>query len=215
MRHNPRHSKEGKELIEKFDAELCLRPALADLAGIEGKQQEEAAVRMQAAARGHTARLLAGEQKAATRVQAAVRGRAARRDMEAMDAAAEKVQANIRGRNVRLQQQSEREQMARAQAAAATALQSAMRGRMVRGVGGGDGDGRVAEKDMAAAEEVAPAMEAPTGTVTTSGEEALAATRVQAAARGHSARARVQVEGEAATKVQAIARGHSARRARD
>jgi hypothetical protein len=61
-----------------------------------------AAIRMQAAARGHGARVAQGEQvAAATKVQATSRGRSARREVEASHEAATKVQAIQRGRTSR------------------------------------------------------------------------------------------------------------------
>ena len=82
MRHNPKHSEKGRRLIEQFAKEIGARPPLRDdvAQGIEDRQQMEAAIRLQAASRGHTARLMAGEQKqAARKVQAMARGRSARR----------------------------------------------------------------------------------------------------------------------------------------
>ena len=136
LRNNPKHSAQGRVKLEKFAAELESRAPLTDVAALEEQQQLDAAVKMQAAARGHTSRLMAGELKrgkAAEKVQAMARGRAARKDMQEIDAAAVQVQSAIRGRNERLKFQQEREAEAKAQQAAATAVQSVMRGRLTRG----------------------------------------------------------------------------------
>lgn len=141
MRHNPKHSKEGQLLLEKFANELGARAPLADVGELEERQEMDAAVKLQAAARGHTARLVAGEQKtkkygaAAATVQARVRGRAARKEVEVMheqDAAATQLQAHLRGQAERKALEKRRVQEHAAQNAAATAVQAAIRGRRVR-----------------------------------------------------------------------------------
>ena len=106
MRNNPRHSKEGADLLERFAETIGVRAPLTDLADLEERQQEEAALKLQAASRGHAARLMAGEikqGKAAVAVQSAARGRAVRRarELEQQEAAATKMQAAQRGRQVR------------------------------------------------------------------------------------------------------------------
>jgi len=112
MRHNPKYSKEGQEMLDIFAAQMRDRAPLDDLGALEAKQQVEAATRLQAASRGHTARMMAGEHKrarSATAVQAAARGRAARkvaaenaeRIQREQDLAAAKLQAVHRGRQVR------------------------------------------------------------------------------------------------------------------
>ena len=142
MRHNPKHSAEGKALLDQFAHDLGERKPLADTGDLEQRQEMEAAMRVQAAARGHSARLLAGEQKkdkkemaAATRMQAASRGKVARQERAEQNVAAEKLQAQYRGHVDREMVNKQRQQEAMVQQAAATAMQSAMRGRMIRSAG--------------------------------------------------------------------------------
>ena len=124
MRNNPKHSEQGRELLEKFQEALLTRQELADMSAIEGKLADEAAMKLQAAHRGHTARLMAGEQKKAARVvQSGMRGRKARKEREAMNAAATNVAAHVKGHQARREIQEMRDAELAAQQAAATAVQ--------------------------------------------------------------------------------------------
>lgn len=106
MRNNPKHSAQGQDLLDRFAETIGARAPLPDLAGLDERQQQQAALKLQSASRGHAARLMAGEikqGKAATAVQSAARGRAVRRGLEAeqQELAATKMQAIHRGRQVR------------------------------------------------------------------------------------------------------------------
>ena len=106
MRNNPRHSAQGKDLLDRFAETIGARAPLPDLADLEDRQQQQAALKLQSASRGHAARLMAGEikqGKAAVAVQSAARGRAVRRarEIEQQEVAATKMQAIHRGRQVR------------------------------------------------------------------------------------------------------------------
>jgi len=201
----------------------------------EDMTEDQAAVKLQAAARGHAVRREAKQQKvhadedaAATKVQAAARGRAVRRQREKEEKAATKLQALHRGHMVR---KSSLASMARQtpmvshdepaadspyttsmdESRAATKIQAVHRGRAVRK----DIEKRKHEDE--AAMKVRLEKEA----------EERAAVKMQAAARGHlvrkqrhrhssqtssvSHRAPTQEEEIAATKLQAAARGYNAR----
>ena len=166
MRHNPRHSKEGQEMLDIFAAQMGAREPLDDLSALEETQQIEAAVKLQAASRGHSARMMAGEQKrsrAATAVQSAARGRATR-----------KVQAEVQA-----------EKQKREQDQAATTVQARIRGRHVRSAPGGSATGGMESEPPSAAE----AQEEEAAAAALDGEEEhAAATRVQAMHRGRAAR---------------------------
>ena len=191
MRHNPRHSNEGKALIERFATELGVREPLADVADLEERQQIEAAVKLQAAARGHTARMMTGEQKrsakAATAMQAAERRRAARRELnelKAAEAAAAVVEAK-----------------AKAAEAAEAAAAAAEAERQVRSAPAGLTGG---EEEFGGEDRAAAALQAGVrgrAVRKEREEQKMAATKVQAIHRGRADRSKLKEgegEGEAA-----------------
>ena len=201
MRNNPKHSEQGKALIEVWQAELGTRQPLSDLTGLEEKQQQEAAIKMQAAKRGHSARMLAGQQKkeskSATKMAAAARGRVARKERQQMEASATKVQASIRGRNDRIRIEAERKAEQEAQYAAATRLQTRVRGRNVRSAPpltsprepfAGEDHLAALEADAATAEEPAAEEPEPEADPDDALAQAAAATKMQAIQRGKNAR---------------------------
>jgi len=175
MRNNPKHSKEGAEMVECFLASSAERDALADVSQIESNledaedaEREAAAVRMQASARRHAAKVARGEQaKAATSLQAAQRGRLSRRHQAEEAAAATKVQATIRGKAVR----------AARGAPAATAAAEV-------------DEPAAADMDETKAATSLQAMHRGRAARQQQAEEAAAATKVQSVYRGHGSRAR-------------------------
>ena len=182
MRNNPKHSEEGRVLLEQFQEMLVGREALADVSAIEGKQAEQAALVLQAAHRGHTARLMAGEQKKAARVvQSGMRGRQARKEKEAMHQAATNVAAHVKGHQARQELQAMREAELEAQKAAATAVQRVVRGHSTRAM---SAPARRTGVDEAAAAQV----EADELAAEEEAERAAAATKVQSSIRGRQSR---------------------------
>ena len=194
MRNNPKHSEQGRELLEKFQEALLTRQELADMSAMEGKLADEAAMKLQAAHRGHTARLMAGEQKKAARVvQSGMRGRKARKEREAMNAAATNVAAHVKGHQARREIQEMRDAELAAQQAAATAVQKVIRGHTTRAMSAPArraGPDEAAERAAAAAaDESATAEAAQGGAPDEAEQQQAAATRVQASVRGHQSRA--------------------------
>lgn len=193
MRNNPKHSKEGKAKLEAFTAECLNRAELEDLADLEGRRAEDAALVLQAAHRGHAARLMAGEQKQAAKVvQAGMRGRAARREREAEHVAARNVQSHVRGHQARVEVQAHREAEAAAQQAAATAVQSVIRGHQQRAVRSAPARRTSHEPPPEpTAEELEAAQEASmtAAQLEEDARQAMAATKVQSMTRGRQARA--------------------------
>ena len=188
MRNNPKHSKEGKALLEKFAAALADRKELEDLSELEGRRAEDAALVLQAAHRGHTARLMAGEQKKAARVvQAGMRGRAARREREAEHAAAANVQSHVRGHFDRRKVEDHRRQEEAAQQAAATAVQSVVRGHQHRRAESAP-PRRTSHEPSAADMEAAQEAAATAAQLDEDARQNAAATKVQAGVRGRQVR---------------------------
>ena len=188
MRNNPKHSEQGREKLERFQQALLTREELADVAELEGRRAEDAARVVQAAHRGHTARLMAGEQKKAARaVQSAARGRAARREREAEHVAAAAVQSHYRGHVARVEVHAQLEQEQQAQQAAATAVQAVVRGHQRR-VTHSAPPGRSVGGEATAAEDEADAL-ALAAEEADAEARAAAATKVQAGVRGRQARA--------------------------
>ena len=197
MRHNPRHSKEGAAMLEAFMA--IEREPLDDIGALEDRQREKSALQMQAAARGHAARVRRGEQIRATEtIQACTRGRTVRREQKEQAKAAETMQAATRGRAVRKEQAE--------QAKAAEVMQAATRGRAAR-------------KEQAEQQEAATRVQA-----SYRGKMARAEAGTPAAFEaGHEGEASADVadadvdedaeQHEAATRVQSVYRGKSARAA--
>jgi len=190
MRHNPRHSASGAELVERFMQATQEREALGDVTNLEESHQREvAALHMQSAMRGHSARMLKGEQfRAATTLQSGYRGRAARRELAEEYSAASVLQSGYRG-------MSARRDLAQEQNAAAK-MQAVQRGRTTR----------QQNRTVSAAEAEAEATWAE-ATV----EEQAAAAKVQATIRGQQARQEQAKQMEAASKVQATHRGNAVR----
>ena len=173
MRHNPRHSKEGAAMLEAFMA--IEREPLDDIGDLEDRQREKSALQMQAAARGHAARVRRGEQIRATEtIQACTRGRTVRREQKVQAKAAETMQAATRGRAARKEQAEQQE--------AATRVQASYRGKMARAEAGTPAAFEAGHEGEASAD-VADAD------VDEDAEQHEAATRVQSVYRGKSARA--------------------------
>lgn len=193
LRHNPKHSERGRALLEAFAATLADRDPLDEIGDIEDQRREAAALRVQSAARGHTARLLAGEHRresAALRVQASVRGRQlrqhAQQEQREREDAAVRVQASVRAHAQRTAYVEGRREAQAAQDRAATRLQSSVRGRATRQVRSAPTEraDAAAEAEAAAAAATAAAQAAAEAAV----EVERAATALQAAQRGRMAR---------------------------
>jgi len=190
MRHNPRHSANGAELVERFMKATQEREALADVTNLEeAHQRDAAALQMQSAMRGHAARMLKGEQlQAATTLQSGYRGRAARQQLKEEYMAATVLQSGYRGR-------SSRRELAEEQSAAIK-MQSMQRGRNAR-----KQYQPVSNEDAEAEAVWAEATD----------EQQAAAAKVQASVRGQQVRQEQARQAEAAVKVQATYRGNTER----
>jgi len=176
------------------------------------KVKEEAAVIIQAAHRGRSARQLAeAQEKSAVAIQKVVRGSIDRREQAAQAAAASKIQAVHRGNATRKSDVLEQQKAQKEQEAATDSTKPK------------DDTSQAADSTADATEtsekdeqQVEQARDDGVPVVTETGEEdqeAAAASKLQALARGRAARAELEAQEKAAIELQKVVRGRQDRAA--